>query len=229
MTGEELVHTFLTPKGGNGAAEKVKQPAVRWYQLSRAPQVLTLHLKVARPSPPPPLPQPPLPQLSRTRPLASQRFTNKLDKIDKHINFPARLDVTPLLCDGVAPPPTDVEELASRGASPPRGASYELYAVVEHLGNYRQGHYRSYAKLADPGASAAPGEAAATSWRFFDDSRTHGLKEEARACTHTPIHPRIQQLLNSGRCERLSCLCLQEVLKVEPFMLFYRKIEAADC
>jgi hypothetical protein len=43
--------TDVRAQAGEGAVEKVKQPALRWYQLSRAPQVLTLHLKVAPPHP----------------------------------------------------------------------------------------------------------------------------------------------------------------------------------
>ena len=138
-------------------------------------------------------------------PRASQRFTNKLDKISSRVHFPARLDVSSLLCDGEEPPPKNVNELTAR-ASLQSGASdessYELYALVEHQGGYGQGHYRAFAKLAAPAAdggaprpyslsarlpltgspplAGVPAAAAPTSWRFFDDSRTGDAREEVR-------------------------------------------------
>jgi hypothetical protein len=81
-----------------------------------------------------------------------------MEKVKSKVNFATRLNVSSLLCKDVESPPKSMAELEEAASAGVRGASYELYALVEHLGSYHQGHYRAFAKLAsaDPGTRPPP-------------------------------------------------------------------------
>lgn len=121
----------LAPAGE--PSPKPRQPAVRWYALSRLPRTLTLHLKR----------------------FAAQR--GRCVKVSAHVDFPLRLELGPF-CAAAGPPPTHLDQLRAPplvdgatarggyGQYRQYGYGYELSAVVVHQGSMRGGHYTAYVR-----------------------------------------------------------------------------------
>ena len=103
------------------AASKKGQPALKWLQVSRRPNALTLHLK-------------------RFRTDASGRTVHKLDG---HVPFPVVLDMNPFSCGR-----GKVKHFEQLGAPSHADGSarYRLYGVVEHQGSFKGGHYVAFVK-----------------------------------------------------------------------------------
>ena len=126
------------------AADKVRQPAVRWLQIMRVPRVLTLHLKRFR------------------------AMGRRVHKLDEHVPFPARLDLSAFTC-AAGDPVKHFSQLDGSGgsaAAAAAGGMMRLYGVIEHEGSFSGGHYIAYVRLAEQ-------------WYRMSDSQVTRVDEEA--------------------------------------------------
>jgi ubiquitin carboxyl-terminal hydrolase 16/45 len=110
---------------GSGSAQRRGQPALKWLQVSRKPNALTLHLKRFR---------------------SSGQFVHKLDA---HVPFPTTLDLAPFTTSSGRSQATHYTQLQP---APADGSScYRLYGVVEHQGSFKGGHYVAFVKASPSG------------------------------------------------------------------------------
>ncbi|KAL3847257.1 hypothetical protein ACJMK2_018178 [Sinanodonta woodiana] len=97
----------------NAEIKTVYSDATKKYLIIQPPAVLTLHLK-----------------------RFEQFQITKINKLDRHVDFPFVLDLAPYcsaLCENVKPGQKKI--------------LYSLYGVVEHQGDLRYGHYTAYVKV----------------------------------------------------------------------------------
>ncbi|KAL3848191.1 hypothetical protein ACJMK2_019065 [Sinanodonta woodiana] len=97
----------------NKEIKTVYSDASKKYLIIQPPAVLTLHLK-----------------------RFEQLEVKKINKLDRHVDFPFVLDLAPYcsaLCENVKPGQKKI--------------LYSLYGVVEHIGDLRYGHYTAYVKV----------------------------------------------------------------------------------
>lgn len=124
---------------------KTRRRAVKTLTISRLPQVLIIHLK---------------------------RFQQKVsgtNKLETFVTYPTNnLDLTDYWLNNSSnngPPSNNSDEsklakLPKRGQSPP--FQYDLYAVANHFGTLKGGHYTSFVRKGTKG------------WCYFDDVRVTG-------------------------------------------------------
>ena len=118
-------HEAANPSAKPIAPASKGQPALKWLQVSRKPNALTLHLKRFRSS------------------------GKAVHKLDAHVPFPTTLDLAPFATSSTREQVTHFSQLQPAAAD---GSSrYRLYGVVEHQGSFKGGHYVAFVKSAHSG------------------------------------------------------------------------------
>ena len=162
-----------------------------------------------------------------------QQAAFSLRKVNRHVQFPLELDLAPF-CSSAG-------TLMASGA-----VRYKLFAVVEHQGSLRSGHYTACVKVRPAAhartAAAAAQDAPANAYeRFYsrpppriDDVRElqaemerkyhEIIREEAvgDACNGDPVPPSKWFYISDSHVSEVN---VDKVLRSQAYLLFYERVE----
>ncbi|KAK9279779.1 hypothetical protein L1049_013461 [Liquidambar formosana] len=114
-------------------------------------------------------------------------------KIDRHLQFPFSLDMTPFLSSSIVRNRYGNRIFAFEGDEPDASTEFEVFAVVTHSGMLESGHYVTYLRLRNQ-------------WYKCDDAWITEVDEGVVRASQCYLMYYVQKVLNRKANEDLSCL-----------------------
>uniref|UniRef100_A0A5B7CAR0 ubiquitinyl hydrolase 1 n=1 Tax=Davidia involucrata TaxID=16924 RepID=A0A5B7CAR0_DAVIN len=148
-----------------------RQDSLKQMSIRRLPLVLCLHIKRFEHSP--------IKKMSK--------------KIDRHLQFPFSLDMTPYLSSSIVRKRFGNRIFAFEGDESNNSTEYEVFAVVTHSGMLESGHYVTYLRLKNQ-------------WYKCDDAWISEVDEEVVRASQSYLIYYVQKVLYHKASEDLSCL-----------------------
>ncbi|KAL7001793.1 Ubiquitin C-terminal hydrolase 22 [Sarracenia purpurea var. burkii] len=150
---------------------QARQDSMKQMSIRRLPLVLCLHIKRFEHSP--------IKKMSR--------------KIDRHLQFPFSLDMSPYLSSSILRKRFGNRIFAFEGDESDISADFEVFAVVTHSGILESGHYVTYLHLK-------------SQWYKCDDAWITEVDKEVVRASQSYLIYYVQKVLSHRVSEDLSCL-----------------------
>ncbi|XP_059658276.1 ubiquitin C-terminal hydrolase 22 [Cornus florida] len=148
-----------------------KQDSLKQMSIRRLPLVLCLHIKRFEHSP--------VKKVSK--------------KIDRHLQFPFSLDMSPYLSSSIVRKRFGNRIFAFEGEEPDISTEFEVFAVVTHSGMLESGHYVTYLRLSDQ-------------WYKCDDAWITEVDEEVVRSSQSYLIYYVHKVFYHKASEDLSCM-----------------------